>query len=84
MKPASSGLAQYNNNLRHVLLNSTSNSATQAVRTDMFRASLVDNPLWSSPCEVFRLEVWVLSLRRTENAEEKTQAGRDCFQAASG
>ncbi|MAI44611.1 MAG: hypothetical protein CBC34_001655 [Hyphomicrobiaceae bacterium TMED74] len=45
MKPASSGLAQYNNNLRHVLLNSTSNSATQAVRTDMFRASLVDNPL---------------------------------------
>ena len=45
MQPAKSGLAHYNNNLRHVLLNSTSSSAAQAVRTNMFRASLVDNPL---------------------------------------
>lgn len=45
MNPAKSGLAHYNNNLRHVLMNTTSNTAAQAVRTDMFRASLVDNPL---------------------------------------
>lgn len=45
MQPAKSGLAHYNRNLRHVLMNSTSESATQAVRTNMFRASLVDNPL---------------------------------------
>ena len=45
MQPAKSGLANYNNNLRHVLMNTTSDSAAQAVRTNMFRASLVDNPL---------------------------------------
>ncbi|MEM7749161.1 MAG: hypothetical protein AAF346_12950 [Pseudomonadota bacterium] len=45
MQSAKSGLSQYNNNLRHVLLNSTSDTAAHAVRSGMFRASLVDNPL---------------------------------------
>ena len=45
MSPAKFGLTEYSDGLRHVLLNSTTNSAAQAARAHVFRASLVENPL---------------------------------------
>ena len=45
MSASSVTLSHYNSNLRHVLTNATADRATQAVRTRMFRASLVENPL---------------------------------------
>ena len=45
MSPTKFGLVEYSDALRHVLLNSSTDSAAQAARTQVFRASLVDNPL---------------------------------------
>ncbi|MGI9423438.1 MAG: hypothetical protein ACR2PA_09610 [Hyphomicrobiaceae bacterium] len=39
------GLVQYSNGLRHVLSHATSDGAAHAARSQVFRASLVENPL---------------------------------------
>ncbi len=45
MRAPKSGFDTFTKNLRNVLMSTSSDSAAQAVRTQGFRASLVDDPL---------------------------------------